>query len=139
MLQGLCYNEGMKARSAKTKKRKLHHPTEEMERAKRIHATAWWQHEMEAERRSHEPERRADYKQPYRIVCFGTIQSFIPLFRGHRRCFLPGLCGVGFLRGEVAGAFGEPVDQILGRSTSRSRSKRSGTLPSILNISSIMP
>ena len=63
----LCYTQGMKARPAKSNKRTLHQPPAEMARAKRIHATAWWQREMEAELRRHETERQADYKQPYRM------------------------------------------------------------------------
>ncbi len=57
----------MKARPAQSKKRTLHQTPPEMARAKRIHATAWWQREMEDERRRHEAENQADYKQPYRM------------------------------------------------------------------------
>lgn len=59
----------MKARPAKNKakKRTLHQPPAELVRAKRIHATKWWQADMDAERAKHAKERQADYKQPYRM------------------------------------------------------------------------
>ena len=57
----------MKARPAKSKKRTLLQPPPEMVRAKRIHAAKWWQEDMEAERVKHAKERRADFKQPYRM------------------------------------------------------------------------
>lgn len=54
----------MKARPAKNKAKKLHQPPAELVRAKRIHATKWWQADMDAERAKHTEERRADYKVP---------------------------------------------------------------------------
>lgn len=57
----------MKARPAKNKAKKLHQPPAELVRAKRIHATKWWQADMDAERAKHAKERQADFKQPYRM------------------------------------------------------------------------
>ena len=57
----------MKARPAKSKKRTLHQPPAEMVRAKRIHATKWWQEDMEAERAKHAKERLIGYVPPPRI------------------------------------------------------------------------
>ncbi len=57
----------MKARPAKNKDKKLHQPPAELVRAKRIHATKWWQADMDAERAKHAKERQADFKQPYRM------------------------------------------------------------------------
>ena len=56
----------MKARPAQSNKRTLHQPPAEMARALRFHNEGWAK-AMEDERRRHEPERQADYKQPYRM------------------------------------------------------------------------
>ena len=55
----------MKARPAKSKKRTLHQSPAEMVEALEYHNEGW-EKAMEAERRRHEPERWADYKQPRR-------------------------------------------------------------------------
>ena len=55
----------MKARPAQSKKRTLHQPPAEMSIALEYHNEGWAK-AMEAERRRHEPERQADYKQPRR-------------------------------------------------------------------------
>ena len=62
----LCYTQGMKARPAKSKKRTLHQPPSEMVRALRCHSEGWAKM-MDAERAKHAKERRADFKQPYRM------------------------------------------------------------------------
>lgn len=56
----------MKARHSKSKKRTLHQPPSEMVRALRCHSEGWAKM-MEAERAKHAKERRADFKQPYRM------------------------------------------------------------------------
>lgn len=55
----------MKARPAQSKKRTLHQTPPEMARALRFHNEGWAK-AMEDERRRHEAERQADYKQPRR-------------------------------------------------------------------------
>ena len=62
----LCYTQGMKARPAKSNKRTLHQPPAEMVEALSFHNEGWAK-AMEDERRRHEPERQADYRQPYRM------------------------------------------------------------------------
>lgn len=56
----------MKARPSKSKKRTLHQPPAEFLRALREHNEGWAEM-MEAERAKHAKERRADFKQPYRM------------------------------------------------------------------------
>ena len=56
----------MKARPAKSKKRTLHQPPPEMVDALEYHNERW-DKMMEAERAKHAKERRADFKQPYRM------------------------------------------------------------------------
>lgn len=56
----------MKKRPNKSKKRMLHQPPEEMVTALKHHNEGWAR-AMEIERRRHEPERQAGYKQPYRM------------------------------------------------------------------------
>lgn len=56
----------MKARPAKNKKKKLHQHTPEMAWALELHNEGWAKM-MERERARHAEERRADFKQPYRM------------------------------------------------------------------------
>lgn len=56
----------MKARPTKNKAKKLHQHTPEMERALREHNEGWAKM-MERECAKHAEERRADFKQPYRM------------------------------------------------------------------------
>ena len=54
------------ARPAKSNKRTLHQPPAEMVEALSFHNEGWAK-AMEDVHRRHEPERQADYKQPYRM------------------------------------------------------------------------
>ncbi len=56
-----------------------------MKRALRLHNCGWWQQQAEEERRAHEPERQADFRQPYRIRPCGKWEWEVGYVKRNRK------------------------------------------------------